>query len=104
MKNLKWIRRMIGGTWYRHNWTSWTYDSSVGAIEQDEVAWDRNPQNKEDETSAGKEVYPEYKSFTCWFSWNIWDIHDYPKSKGGDGEPKHFYTYNCHMCEKEFTI
>lgn len=32
------------------------------------------------------------------------DFHDYPKNKGGDGYPSHFYTYKCRNCGKEFTI
>jgi len=40
----------------------------------------------------------------CWFSEKFWDIHDYPKNKGGDGYPYHFYTYTCPKCKKEFEI
>ena len=32
------------------------------------------------------------------------DYHDYPKHKGGDGTPSHFYTYRCWKCGKEFRI
>lgn len=42
--------------------------------------------------------------FICWFSKHFWDIHDYKLNKGGDGIPRHFYTYTCHFCGKEFTI
>lgn len=32
------------------------------------------------------------------------DFHDYPTSKGGDGIPRHFYTYTCPKCNKNFEI
>ena len=38
----------------------------------------------------------------CWFSKNFWNIHDYYKSKGGDGIPSHFYTYSCSKCKNKF--
>jgi hypothetical protein len=40
----------------------------------------------------------------CWFSARLWDIHDYPVRKGGDGFPSHFYTYTCHRCGRRFGI
>jgi len=40
----------------------------------------------------------------CWFSEKFFDIHDYPENKGGDGYPRHFSSYNCTKCGKEFTI
>lgn len=40
----------------------------------------------------------------CAFSAEYYDRHDYPVSKGGDGTPSHFYTYNCWQCGAEFTI
>lgn len=40
----------------------------------------------------------------CEFS-KIWfDIHDYKKSKGGDGNPLHFACYTCWHCGKRFMI
>lgn len=42
--------------------------------------------------------------FRCWFSKKFWDIHDYPKRKGGDGEPRHFYTYTCWNCGHKYSI
>lgn len=42
--------------------------------------------------------------FYCWFSRRFFDVHDYKKSKGGDGVPSHFYTYKCWKCGKEFRI
>lgn len=41
---------------------------------------------------------------TCWFSYNYFDVHDYPESKGGDGTPSHFYTYTCPRCNTPFSI
>ena len=41
---------------------------------------------------------------TCLFSNRFWDIHDYFVVLGGDGEAKHFHTYRCWKCRKEFTI
>lgn len=41
---------------------------------------------------------------TCWFSRKLWDVHDYPKHKGGDGIPTHFFTYKCSKCGKQFSI
>lgn len=32
------------------------------------------------------------------------DFHDYPKNKGGDGIPSHFYKYKCWNCGKVFEI
>ena len=40
----------------------------------------------------------------CEFSKKYFDIHDYPKDKGGDGVPTHMYTYTCPNCGKEFGI
>ena len=40
----------------------------------------------------------------CKFSEKYWDIHDYPKSKGGDGVPTHFHEYKCPECGKKFGI
>ncbi len=40
----------------------------------------------------------------CWFSETHWDIHDYPKDKGGDGTPSHFHLYTCPNCNKIFNI
>lgn len=40
----------------------------------------------------------------CWFSGHFFDIHDYPKNRGGDDTPSHFYTYTCWNCEKKFGI
>jgi len=40
----------------------------------------------------------------CAFSARFWDIHDYPKDKGGHGDPWHFYTYTCWNCGKKFEI
>jgi hypothetical protein len=40
----------------------------------------------------------------CVMSKGRFDFHDYPKNKGGDGYPSHFYTYKCWNCGKEFTI
>ena len=33
-----------------------------------------------------------------------YDLHDYPRNRGGDGHPSHFYTYTCWNCGKEFGI
>lgn len=41
---------------------------------------------------------------TCLFSKLFWDVHDYFKVLGGDGEEKHFYSYTCHRCGKNFRI
>ena len=41
---------------------------------------------------------------TCEFSYYFWDIHDYPYIFGGDGQPRHMYTYQCHKCGKTFQI
>jgi len=41
---------------------------------------------------------------TCWFSKKFFDIHDFYVSKGGDGYPSSFYSYQCSRCEKEFYI
>lgn len=41
---------------------------------------------------------------TCEISSRLWDVHDYKKSKGGDGTPSHFYDYTCPKCGKKFTI
>jgi hypothetical protein len=40
----------------------------------------------------------------CEFSKRFWDLHDYPRSKGGDGIPDHYTTYECPYCKKLFTI
>lgn len=45
-----------------------------------------------------------YKGELCEFSKRYFDIHDYPRNKGGDGIPCHFKTYQCPYCKKEFTI
>ena len=45
-----------------------------------------------------------YKGELCEFSKRYFDIHDYPRSKGGDGIPDHFKTYRCPYCKKEFKI
>lgn len=42
--------------------------------------------------------------FVCWFSKHVFDIHDYPVSFGGNGEPWHFYTYTCWNCGMKFGI
>ncbi len=34
----------------------------------------------------------------------LFDLHDYPERKGGDGHPCHMYTYTCPNCGKEFGI
>ena len=41
---------------------------------------------------------------TCEISEKLWDVHDYPVDKGGDGDPTHFYFYKCPKCGKEFEI
>lgn len=41
---------------------------------------------------------------TCRISQSLWDVHDYPKSKGGDGIPSHFHEYECRRCGKKFLI
>jgi len=41
---------------------------------------------------------------TCEISRLFWDVHDYKITKGGDGEPKHFYDYTCPSCGKVFGI
>lgn len=40
----------------------------------------------------------------CAFSRMFFDIHDYPKRKGGDGTPSHFHKYTCSNCGAGFTI
>lgn len=40
----------------------------------------------------------------CWYSNKFRDVHDYPYNKGGDGDFKHFHSYNCHKCGKEYGI
>ena len=42
--------------------------------------------------------------FVCWFSRKFFNIHDYPRSYGGDGYPSHFYTYRCWNCGRKFGI
>jgi len=41
---------------------------------------------------------------TCWFSRYFLDVHDYQESKGGNGYPIHYYTYECPTCGKKFLI
>lgn len=41
---------------------------------------------------------------TCWFSKKFFDVHDYIKTKGGDGIPTHFYKYTCPKCKTKFSI
>jgi len=41
---------------------------------------------------------------TCKASIMFFDCHDYKMSKGGDGTPTHFHTYECPSCGKKFTI
>jgi hypothetical protein len=41
---------------------------------------------------------------TCELSEQLWDCHDYHKSKGGDGFPSHFHEYTCPKCNKRFSI
>lgn len=41
---------------------------------------------------------------TCEISEKLWNVHDYKKTKGGDGVPSHFYDYTCPNCGKKFTI
>lgn len=45
-----------------------------------------------------------YDGSICWFSDEFWDVHDYPKDKGGDGVPDHFKAYWCKHCNKKFFI
>ena len=33
-------------------------------------------------------------------SQNVFDIHDYPVKKGGNGIPDHFTEYECPYCKK----
>lgn len=40
----------------------------------------------------------------CEFSYYFFDIHDYKKTHGGNGEPWHMYEYTCKRCGKDFTI
>jgi hypothetical protein len=43
----------------------------------------------------------------CWFSSGVpwlFDVHDYPKDKGGDDIPCCFHEYECHKCGKKFGI
>lgn len=40
----------------------------------------------------------------CWFSKNYWNVHDFPKDKGGNGYPDYFITYTCSKCSKKYTI
>ena len=40
----------------------------------------------------------------CEFSKKYYDVHDYFKETGGDGDPCHFKTYTCWNCERKFTI
>lgn len=41
---------------------------------------------------------------TCEISRELFDVHDYPVEKGGDGYPSHFTPYYCHKCGKRFWI
>lgn len=45
-----------------------------------------------------------YDGSLCWFSERHWDKHDYPKHKGGESDPMHFFTYQCPKCGKRFSI
>lgn len=40
----------------------------------------------------------------CWFSKKFYNVHDYWTSKGGDGDPDHFFVYTCHECGSKFKI
>lgn len=42
--------------------------------------------------------------YICWFSSRFWDVHDYHKEFGGEGDPMCFYEYKCHNCGKKFGI
>lgn len=41
---------------------------------------------------------------TCEVSAELWDVHDYPKNKGGDGFPGMGEIYQCPKCGKKFGI
>lgn len=41
---------------------------------------------------------------TCEISRVLWDVHDYPVNRGGDGTPSHFHTYQCPRCKEYFSI
>lgn len=45
-----------------------------------------------------------YNLTTCNISEELWDVHDYPVSKGGDGFPLHMVHYTCPACRKRFMI
>lgn len=39
----------------------------------------------------------------CWFSKHFWNVHDYPKHKGGNGLPFVDSDFICPNCQKPFT-
>lgn len=49
-------------------------------------------------------IHNIHNGTTCEISERLWEVHDYPKHKGGDGTPTHWHEYKCPKCGKVFEI